>query len=192
MGRGCSLNVCRALMLVAGCQFDPSAQGGRAAGGEATGPTASSSDGDGSMTSDPTSSTSTSTSGASYDSVTSSEGGGTGQDTQGAVDPTLPFGTPVAIAELNTQYSEDDPTLTADRLHMWFCSNRPGGLGGEDIWFTSRATVHDPWEPPTHVPELASSSSETTVEVSPDGLTLLFSSNRDSGSERKESRVVRD
>src|SRR5688500_4343144 len=37
-----------------------------------------------------------------------------------------PWGTPVALAELNTADVEGDPTMTTDLLEIYFASNRDG------------------------------------------------------------------
>ncbi len=36
--------------------------------------------------------------------------------------------------EINTDYEEQMPSATADRRRLFFISNRPGGLGGMDIY----------------------------------------------------------
>ncbi|MBI5511565.1 MAG: PD40 domain-containing protein [Deltaproteobacteria bacterium] len=92
-----------------------------------------------------------------------------------------PFGPPVLLAELNTPSGEDDPTLTGDLLEILFDSNRPGGLGGGDLWRATRASSSAPFGPPVNVTELNSTGSETTPEITPDGLTLFFGSDRPGG-----------
>jgi Tol biopolymer transport system component len=66
-------------------------------------------------------------------------------------------------------------------LELYFDSNRPGGLGGSDIWVSTRASTSDPWGAPTAVTAVNSPSGETTPEVSFDGLTLYLASNRPGG-----------
>lgn len=39
---------------------------------------------------------------------------------------------------INTKYSEKQPCLSADGNTLYFSSNRPGGIGGMDIWFSNR------------------------------------------------------
>jgi hypothetical protein len=90
-----------------------------------------------------------------------------------------PFGPPVLIPALSAPTAaDDDPSLTPDLLELYLCSNRLGGLGGEDIWVSSRASKSDPWGSPSLVVELSSVSTESTVGVSSDGLTIWFGSNR--------------
>jgi hypothetical protein len=45
------------------------------------------------------------------------------------------FAEPVAIGTISSDgTTDDDPSLTADRLLLYFNSKRDGGLGHEDIW----------------------------------------------------------
>ena len=103
-----------------------------------------------------------------------------------AIDAPAPFTSVSPIAELNTIYNEDDPSLTGDLLEMYFDSDRPGNLGYGDIWVTRRTSIADPWGTPTLVTELASGSDDNAPEVSLDGLTLYFSSERDTGANNRE------
>lgn len=89
-----------------------------------------------------------------------------------------PFGPPTLLAELSDPDAEDeDPSLTADSLELYFRSNR---AGSDDIWVSRRAATTDAWGPPDPVNELNSPESEQTPSVSLDGLTLWFSSTRPS------------
>jgi hypothetical protein len=127
-----------------------------------------------------------------YEPVASDGGGGAEGDASrpdaappdaGAPDaePLGPFGAPLVVAALVSTALDDDPTLTEDRLEMFFNSNRPGGLGSGDIWVTRRTAAIDPWGPPEAVTELSSSAHDTTPEVSADGLTIYLSSERAGG-----------
>jgi hypothetical protein len=91
--------------------------------------------------------------------------------------PTGPWGTPTAVPELASAFSDDDPSITADRLELYFNSDRTGSAGG-DIWVIRRPSVSDPWSLPSNVAELNSTFMETTPKVSPDGLAIYFSSDR--------------
>jgi len=74
------------------------------------------------------------------------------------------------------------PTISADGLLLVFSSNRPGGSGGEDLWMTRRSTIDDPWSVPVNLgPTINSGRWENQSEISSDGRTLLFCSNRHSG-----------
>ncbi|RKX34846.1 MAG: hypothetical protein DRP64_19735, partial [Verrucomicrobia bacterium] len=45
---------------------------------------------------------------------------------------------PEPLKQLNTEFDELGPALSADGKHLYFYSNRPGGLGGYDIWVARR------------------------------------------------------
>jgi hypothetical protein len=93
------------------------------------------------------------------------------------------FGTPVEVPGIVAPagYMNFKETLTADMLQMYFISDRPGGPGDQDVWYTSRAQVTDPWAIPTCVTEVSSPDHETGPAISPDGLTLWISSDRPGG-----------
>jgi len=66
---------------------------------------------------------------------------------------------------------DDDPTLTGDLLELYF--NR-----ASDIYVSTRATTNVAWGTPTLVAELSSTSTETTPEITSDGLTIYITSGR--------------
>jgi Tol biopolymer transport system component len=96
--------------------------------------------------------------------------------------PLGPFSEPELVAELNDPASqEDDPTLREDLLEIFFDSSRVGGMGSGDIWTSTRASLDAAWDPPTNVAVLNSSGDDTACELSADGLTLHFASDRPGG-----------
>jgi hypothetical protein len=88
--------------------------------------------------------------------------------------PTGPFGTPTAVTGLNSG-DDDDPTLSADQLEIFFDSRRAGGVGGGDLWTSVRGILGAPWGPPTNVSVLNTTGDDVTPELVRDGLTLYFS-----------------
>ena len=51
----------------------------------------------------------------------------------------LPFGLPVNLgANINSHHYEISGVLSADGTTLWFGSDRPGGIGGADIWYSRR------------------------------------------------------
>jgi hypothetical protein len=61
-----------------------------------------------------------------------------------------PWGTPVNLgAPVNTSFNERSPGLSRDGHHLFFATDRPGGVGGFDIWVSWRAHTHDDfgWRP---------------------------------------------
>lgn len=95
-------------------------------------------------------------------------------DAPADIAPLGPWGNITLISELSSTSAEDDPTLTADMLEIYF--DRSG-----DIYGSTRAAITDPWSTPQPVVAINTTSTETTCEVSPDGLELFFSSNRIGG-----------
>ena len=79
------------------------------------------------------------------------------------------------LTALNTAYWESHPSLSADGKTLYFVSDRPGGIGGQDIYVSTR--VGDNWTVPQN---LGSSINTPGHEASPfiaaDGRTLYFSS----------------
>ncbi len=91
--------------------------------------------------------------------------------------PSGPFGTPTLVPLSLSSVRDDDVTLTGDMLEMFFESDRET-IGQSDIYSSKRASVNDPWPTPIKVAELSTSYLETSMEVSTDGRTIYFSSNR--------------
>jgi hypothetical protein len=82
-----------------------------------------------------------------------------------------PWGTPTLV--LN-EVGDDDPTLTADLLELYF--NRGG-----DIYVATRVTADVPFGTPKIVAELSTAAGETTPEITGDGLTIFVASARSGG-----------
>lgn len=91
------------------------------------------------------------------------------------------FGAPQRVAELSTGWLEDDPTLSQDRLEIFFSSSRAGGLGAQDIWTATRASVGQPWSTPINVARLNTPDQDALSSLSADGRALYFASNRAGG-----------
>ena len=87
------------------------------------------------------------------------------------------WGTPVAVAELNTADGETTPEVSYDGLTMYFASSRAGTLGGNDIWRSTRASRSAAWSSPVHVNELSSASAEGSPAQT-DPLSILLDSDR--------------
>ena len=86
------------------------------------------------------------------------------------------WGPPVNLGALvNSEYKEVCPSITADGLTLVFSSNRPSGLGGTDIWLSTRPTKESPWDPPVNLGSpINSDGYETCNCISPDGCSLYF------------------
>jgi Tol biopolymer transport system component len=94
---------------------------------------------------------------------------------------TSAFGTATVVSELTTRQQEGTAFLLWDDLTLYFSSERPGGVGGRDIWVAKRPTPTSPFGTPTDVTELNSTSWEHLPSFTSDGLVVFFSSDRNGG-----------
>lgn len=87
----------------------------------------------------------------------------------------LGFSMAQMVAMVNADNASDgDPTLTSDMTEIYFKSTRTaGGLGLEDIWYSTRATANDPWEAPKRS-TLATTDYDNQPRIAPNGLTIWF------------------
>lgn len=95
-----------------------------------------------------------------------------------------PFGPPVSLGDpiddAPSPGKYDDPSLTRDRLQLFFNVDFPKEKdASEDIWVMTRESVEAPFGRARPVTELNTSGRETGIAVAPDGLTIWFSSDRD-------------
>ena len=76
------------------------------------------------------------------------------------------------------------PSISADGLTLYFCSNRPGGISDRaDIWMSSRNTIQEDWGEPVNLgPKINSYNIDWDPSISSDGLELYFASQRPDGS----------
>ncbi|MBW8041288.1 MAG: hypothetical protein FVQ85_14965 [Planctomycetes bacterium] len=85
----------------------------------------------------------------------------------------------IDILELNMLGRLGALSLTADELIIFFDSpDIPGGLGGYDMWMATRPDMNSPFGQVTNLAELNTVTIDGGPYVTPDGLTLLFYSNR--------------
>lgn len=77
---------------------------------------------------------------------------------------------------VNSKYWDSQPAISPDGNTLYFSSNRPGGLGGYDLWKTQLAK-DGTWSTPVNLgPEINTPYDEHTPFVHPDGQTFYFSS----------------
>ncbi|HEU4382141.1 MAG TPA: hypothetical protein VFR85_01460 [Anaeromyxobacteraceae bacterium] len=79
---------------------------------------------------------------------------------------------------INTSASDINPTLSPDGLALYFASTRTGGLGGNDLWVSRRASPDDPWGAPVNLAVLNTTGADTAPAFSVDGHSLFFVSDR--------------
>lgn len=87
---------------------------------------------------------------------------------------------PAVPVPFNSAGRDFDPAFSANGRFVYFCSDRPGGSGGDDIW---RVPVRGTgFGVPVNLgPAVNSSAKEYAPMLGPDGATLLFSSDRPGG-----------
>lgn len=92
---------------------------------------------------------------------------------------------------INSKYWETQPSFSADGKTLFFVSNRLGGFGGSDIWFS---TLKDDgsWGMPINIGKnINTPGKEESVFIHPDGKTLYFSSDGHIGMGKLDIYVVR-
>lgn len=89
----------------------------------------------------------------------------------------------------NSPGRDFDPAFSADGRSVYFCSDRPGGMGGDDLWRVS-ATPAGFGEPEHLGPAVNSAGREWAPMLAPDGSRLLFSSDRPGGAGRQDLFVA--
>ncbi|RYE51576.1 MAG: hypothetical protein EOP48_18025, partial [Sphingobacteriales bacterium] len=79
-------------------------------------------------------------------------------------------------APVNSVYWDSQPSISPDGSTLYFVSNRPGGIGGYDIW-QSMLKSDGYWTEPKNLgPEINTPYDEQTPFIHSDGKTLYFSS----------------
>lgn len=77
---------------------------------------------------------------------------------------------------VNSKFWDSQPAISPDGNTLYFCSNRPGGLGGYDLWKT-QLLKDGTWSNPVNLgPDINTAYDEHTPFIHPDGQTLYFSS----------------
>jgi hypothetical protein len=92
------------------------------------------------------------------------------------------FGSAVLVSELSSPYNEGRTAIRRDGLEMLLSSTRPGGLGGTDIWVSTRDTTSDPWSTPVNLGRPVNSEfADGGTALSWDGTTMYMFSTRPGG-----------
>ncbi|MBC8047693.1 MAG: PD40 domain-containing protein, partial [Fimbriimonadaceae bacterium] len=72
---------------------------------------------------------------------------------------------------------ESQPSISADGKYLYFCSTRPGGLGGHDIWY-AEINENGTWNKAVNAgTPINTPYDEQSPFMHPDGRTIYFSSN---------------
>lgn len=106
------------------------------------------------------------------------------------------WGVPENIGKpINTEYWDSQPSMSSDGQTIFFVSNRPGGIGGTDIW---KCTKNDAgkWANLVNLGDSVNSAeNEESPYIHPDNKTLYFSSEGWPGMGSKDlylSRIKKD
>lgn len=101
------------------------------------------------------------------------------------------FGTAQLAPGLNTATDDSRPNVRKDGREIVFDSNRGGGVGGIDIWTSTRDSTDNDWSAPINLGVLNSAANETRASLSWDGLQMLFGSTRAGGEGSADIYVTR-
>jgi WD40 repeat protein len=84
---------------------------------------------------------------------------------------------------LNTPYNDHYAVLSRDELTIYFTSDRPGSLGGDDLWFATRESVDSPWREPQNMrAPINTTFTDSLPFLSSNEHVLYFYSTRPAGS----------
>jgi hypothetical protein len=87
-----------------------------------------------------------------------------------------------ADAAFNGPSLDGCPFISRDGKTFYMASNRPGGMGGIDIWVSTRASVDEPWGAPVNVgAPVNSAANDFCPTIARDGHLFYFVSNRAGG-----------
>src|SRR6266550_3446281 len=80
---------------------------------------------------------------------------------------------------INSAASDQGPAISPDGLSLYITSNRPGGVGGFDMYVSHRATLASPWGSPVNLgPTINTTFDEGNEAFSRDWHLLFFQSKR--------------
>jgi Tol biopolymer transport system component len=90
---------------------------------------------------------------------------------------------PVHLGPLvNSAFQDSQPALSKDGLSLYLSSNRPGGVGLEDIWISQRESTDAPWGAPVNLgPPINTVFADFAPNFSRDGHWMFFTSDRPGG-----------
>jgi len=92
------------------------------------------------------------------------------------------FGPPTLLSELSSPFNDQRPSIRRDGLEIFFYSSRPGGVGANDLWVSTRETPNQVWGTPGNLgPVVNSTGNDFHPSISADGQTLYFASDRPGG-----------
>lgn len=83
------------------------------------------------------------------------------------------WGPPQFLTGINTPAGEENPHISPDENSLWFASDREGGFGERDLWFSARQNGQ--WTTPVNLgPAINTAENEDQIWVSPVGNEVFF------------------
>ncbi len=77
---------------------------------------------------------------------------------------------------INSSFWESSPSLSPDKRVLYFSSDRPGGMGGKDLYMSTR-NMNGKWGPAVNMgPFINSAGDEMAPYIHPDNQTLYYTS----------------
>lgn len=97
-------------------------------------------------------------------------------------------------ANINSRFREATPYISQDRTKLYFASNRPGGVGGMDIYVSDRLDYsYENWSSPVLLGQpINSSYDDSHPYIAIDSDLMFFSTNRDGTSDIYTAQLIRD
>ena len=97
-------------------------------------------------------------------------------------------------SEINTRFREATPYISQDRSKLYFSSDRPGGIGGMDIYVCDRLDYsYQNWSEPRLIGQpINSTADDSHPYIALDGDQIYFSTNRDGTSDIYTAKLIRD
>lgn len=94
---------------------------------------------------------------------------------------------------INSPYRESTPMLTHDGKRLYFTSDRPGGYGGKDIYYSDRLDfTYTKWSVPQKLnPPVNSIFDDSHPHLLKDNDVIYFTSNRDRSSDIFKAKLLR-
>lgn len=86
---------------------------------------------------------------------------------------------PIHVNEINSNFDDKMPSISPDGKTIVFSSNRPGGVGGFDLWISYRSATGKWSEPVNLGPKINTKGNEYMPSWHFDNELLVFSSDRD-------------
>lgn len=82
---------------------------------------------------------------------------------------------------VNTPFHDGILSISADNRTLYWSSDRPGGLGGFDIWYATRSGPTGEFGPGINLSELNTPGDDFAPEIAANDKVLYFASNRPGG-----------